>query len=103
MKFFEYLAAGRQVVVSNVPALISFGDVCQHVASPQAFIEVVARMLAAPPSVNEAGVQVAARHTWQWRMDQMLLLVDRVWRERQQASHGISSPSSSAPPRAMAG
>lgn len=103
MKFFEYLAAGRQVVVSNVPALISFGDVCQRVDSPEEFIEVVARMLSASPRVNEAGVQVAARYTWQWRLDQMLLLVDRAWRERQVASHGTSSPTGCAPPRAKAG
>lgn len=103
MKFFEYLAAGRQVVVSNVPALISFGDVCQRVNSPEEFFEVVARILKAPTGVNEAGVQVAARHTWQWRMDQMLTLMDHAWRERQRTLQNVSSPSGANRMRAKAG
>ena len=82
MKFFEYLAAGLPVVAAHVPALAEFSHACELVESQAAFIAALDRVLSGQrPSIEEC-IALAKQHTWEWRMDEMLAILDRTWREK---------------------
>jgi glycosyltransferase involved in cell wall biosynthesis len=82
MKFFEYLAAGLPVVASHVPAVADFSGACDLVASDTAFVAAVDRVLAGQRPELEYCLQLARRFTWQWRMQEMLTLLERAWQTR---------------------
>lgn len=83
MKFFEYLAAGLPVVAGNVPALAEFSHACHVVKSPAEFITALDRVLAGDGVDAEAGAQLARQYTWQWRMGEMLKILEGAWQQRQ--------------------
>jgi glycosyltransferase involved in cell wall biosynthesis len=71
MKYFEYLAAGRPVVATPLPALAEFSALHRQANTPEAFIDVIASALAAP-SVVPIDHPILQSHSWEARLDAML-------------------------------
>lgn len=78
MKFFEYLAAGLPVVSVDLPALREHADVASLAASPQDFIENVARALRNGGPSMESRLDRARQNTYASRTDAMLEILNRV-------------------------
>jgi glycosyltransferase involved in cell wall biosynthesis len=74
MKYFEYLAAGRPVVATPLPALAELGALHREAGTPDALIDAIAGAIAAPTAVpiNHPALQ---SHSWDARLDAML---DRI-------------------------
>lgn len=85
MKFFEYLAAGKPVIASRIPALAEFAPACQFGDTPDELVAAIDRALAGQgPDQREADA-LALGYTWDWRIRQMLDLLQRHWDRRQSA------------------
>ena len=78
MKFFEYLAAGLPVVASHTPALSQFAHECDLVDSALEFTSAVDRVLQGHRADLAQCTRVARRHTWEWRMQEMLAILARA-------------------------
>jgi glycosyltransferase involved in cell wall biosynthesis len=87
MKFFEYLAAGRPVIATPLPALEEFADVYSVADTPQALESVIYRMLSSSPAPNNKALSLARQHTWEWRTDEMILLLRKSVMEKAQGMH----------------
>jgi glycosyltransferase involved in cell wall biosynthesis len=77
IKFFEFLASGRPVVISPLPALESFYD---RVLVARTADEFVARCDAALDDREEARtarIELAARHSWAERIRQLMEHIER--------------------------
>jgi glycosyltransferase involved in cell wall biosynthesis len=99
MKFFEYLAAGLSVVAANVPALAEFARAYVAARSPTEFGAAIQRVLDGHrPDLAECD-RLARRFTWQWRMQQILDVLEHAWRLR----YGLAAGTWTACPRAKAG
>jgi glycosyltransferase involved in cell wall biosynthesis len=75
MKFFEYLAAGRPVIATKLPALEEYREACRFVSSAQEFIEVAERILKGDAPDSLSCDRVARKHTWEWRTQEMLSIM----------------------------
>lgn len=77
IKFFEFLATGKPVVISNLPALRDYyKDV--HVAHDGAeFISACEASLAKPEEGKASRLALAAEHSWPKRIGQMMGLIDQ--------------------------
>ena len=82
MKFFEYLAAGLAVVACHVPAIVPFSGACELVDSQSQFMSAIERILAGQRPDREHCLQLARQYTWQWRMDEMLAVLEKTWQAR---------------------
>jgi len=71
MKYFEYLAAGRPVVATRLPALAEFTALHREADTPDALIAEIANALAAPTAVP-VDDPILKSHTWEARLDAML-------------------------------
>ncbi|HLN26044.1 MAG TPA: glycosyltransferase [Patescibacteria group bacterium] len=71
MKFFEYLAAGRPVVSTPLPALAAFGDLCRTAEEAAAFTDAITRILEGDRPDPTSCAAAARRHSWNWRLDEM--------------------------------
>ena len=79
LKFFEYLASGKPVVMSPLPGLRDYWHL-GYVASPgdeEAFEGAIREALAEPEDapIREERVQEAARHDWAAQAERVLALV----------------------------
>jgi glycosyltransferase involved in cell wall biosynthesis len=68
MKFFEYLAAGKPVVATDLPALAEFRDFFYPAHSVEEFCAALDSALNEEPSRAEARVQIARQYSWSARM-----------------------------------
>jgi glycosyltransferase involved in cell wall biosynthesis len=83
MKFFEYLAAGRSVVATDLPSLNPYAEACTLVDSPEGFISAVEDILKGSGDVPDVsvGIELAKRHTWKWRLGEMLRIMSEKWEQ----------------------
>ena len=73
MKFFEYLAAGRPVVTTPLPALASYGDLCYIAATADELAACLDRIIHCPDTDKiQRGVAEAGRNTYLARTRTML-------------------------------
>lgn len=71
MKFFEYLAAGLQVVSTNLPALKEFSELCFLADSEEAFINSISRVLEGEQRDADRIKDACHIHSWQARYARM--------------------------------
>lgn len=64
LKLHEYLAAGRPVVATHIPALEEFRDVVYMASSADEWVAAIGRALAEGPTAAAARAGIAANHDW---------------------------------------
>jgi len=95
MKFFEYLAAGKPIVGTRLPALTAYESLYWPVDSAEAFEQTLRSLLAGDvkPAV-EAGIEAARAHTWETRCREMVSLMQSLWAQKQSLSATATSETS---------
>lgn len=96
MKFFEYLAAGRSVVTSHVPALDAFAHAHQRADSSEKFIAALDRTLAGQGGDLDECTRIAQQFTWEWRTSEMLAILQDAWQHRHRPTTIAMNPSQHA-------
>jgi glycosyltransferase involved in cell wall biosynthesis len=71
MKYFEYLAAGRPVVTTKLPALAEFSNLHREADGSDAFADAIASALSAP-NIVPLDHPALRSHSWQARIDALL-------------------------------
>ncbi|HVF09407.1 MAG TPA: glycosyltransferase [Abditibacteriaceae bacterium] len=72
IKLWEYLAAGKPIVSTNVAGFRSYSHLCHIASGPQAFIEACRLALQENGDKKAARIAEAARHSWESRVDRLL-------------------------------
>jgi glycosyltransferase involved in cell wall biosynthesis len=83
MKFFEYLAAGRPVVSTDLPAIRPFADLVDIAGTTDEFVKRIDRVLDGRVAPLEQRLAAARANTWVARMDRMLELLESAGRDRE--------------------
>jgi glycosyltransferase involved in cell wall biosynthesis len=78
LKFFEYLAAGKPVVATSLPALRDYSEFYAKADSVEEFCKAVELILSGRGPDEQRCSELAKRHTWDSRLDQMLEIIDHV-------------------------
>lgn len=79
MKFFEYLAAGRQVVARKIQPLEPYGNVCFLADNEDEFLRAVSDVIKNKRAVSQQEIDAAAReHTYESRMKKMLACMEKL-------------------------
>ncbi len=77
MKFHEYMAAGKPIVVSDLPSIAEFRRYCRTARGPEAFTRAVEEALGEEPEGAAAErIAVARRNTWETRLEEIASIVD---------------------------
>ncbi|NNE09692.1 MAG: glycosyltransferase [Gemmatimonadetes bacterium] len=76
MKFHEYLATGKPVVVIELPSLADFRDYCFSARGPDAFVAAIEDALVMPQARPQVPDEVAAANTWESRIESIGAIVD---------------------------
>lgn len=77
MKFFEYLAAGRPVVSTELPALDGYQDVASFVSDRDGFIAAIEGALRGEGPHLDARLEAARLQTYDRRTTKMLDIIER--------------------------
>jgi glycosyltransferase involved in cell wall biosynthesis len=72
IKFFEFLASGRPVVISNLPALKSYYDQVLVATNADEFVARCDAALGDSEAHKTARVELAAKHSWPERIRQLM-------------------------------
>ncbi len=75
MKFFEYLAAGKPVVATPLPALEDYRQAFYTAHTREDFVAAVERVLAGEVPEPALRLDLARKHTWEWRFQEMLKII----------------------------
>jgi glycosyltransferase involved in cell wall biosynthesis len=75
IKFFEFLASGKPVVVSDLPALREFSAAVRVAKTAEEFVRECEQALGDPALGREQRIALAARNTWD---DRVARLLERV-------------------------
>jgi len=81
LKLYEYLACGKPVVSTDVPAAHEVGDVVR-VAASDGFVAAIAAALTDEPSAVAARRRVAAANTWDQRVEQISVILEQALEQR---------------------
>lgn len=76
MKFFEYLAAGRPVVATDLHALSAWGDIAALTKDEAGFTAAIARALEGDVPPLKRRLDAARSHTYESRMEKMMAVVE---------------------------
>lgn len=76
MKFFEYLAAGKPVVATDLPALQDYRTLAYIGETPDGFVHQIDLALQEGEAARERRLAVARDHTYAKRLQRMLVLVE---------------------------
>lgn len=96
MKFHEYLATGKPVVVTDLPSVAEFREHCRTPSTPDEFVRAIDESLEEGGAGAEGRIAVARRNTWEIRLEQ----VARIIEERDRLPR---RPRGSATPRGRVG
>ncbi|MFH1277371.1 MAG: glycosyltransferase [Candidatus Eisenbacteria bacterium] len=75
MKFHEFMATGKPVVVTDLPSLAEFREYCRTPSTPDGFVRALDESLAEGGRGAEERVAVARRNTWEVRLEQVAKIV----------------------------
>lgn len=76
MKFFEYLAAGKPVVATRLPALAEFAEYVHTADDAAGFEAAIEQALAGVGPALGARLRLAEQHTYEARTTKMMRIVD---------------------------
>jgi len=73
LKFFEFLATGKPVVSTSLPALQAFAEIIPMTSSPEAFLQAIDESLGGESSdtPREKRLALARANTWKQRLEEM--------------------------------
>jgi glycosyltransferase involved in cell wall biosynthesis len=77
MKFHEYMATGKPIVVVDLPSIAEFGAYCRMARGPEAFTRAIEEsLLPEPEGAAEKRIEVARRNTWETRLGEIASILD---------------------------
>lgn len=82
MKFFEYLAAGKPVVATDLPTLSEFREHFYCARDADEFAAALDVALAEDPARVAARIELARRYSWRARMEELGAIVHAALRRR---------------------
>jgi len=82
IKFFEFMATGKPVVISKLPALEEFYDAVRVAGSAEEFVERCSEALSEPDTGRERRLALAETHSWPARIAKLMSLIDAKLDER---------------------
>jgi glycosyltransferase involved in cell wall biosynthesis len=85
IKFFELLASGLPLVISELPALRDYYDRVRVARSAEDFVRECEAGLADPEAGRAGRLALAAENTWEHRVERIFVHVDRALAARQGA------------------
>jgi len=78
LKLFEYMAAGKPIVATPIPAVMDYRDLLYVAGDPHSFTRLVERAIAEDDSALVARrVECARQHTWEAHVAQKSMLIRR--------------------------
>ena len=78
MKFFEYLAAGKPVIATDLPTLAEFRDFFYPVHNADEFIAALDSAMSEDAARVEARMQLARKYSWSARMEEIGRIVNEA-------------------------
>lgn len=81
MKFFEYLAAGKVIVSTDLPSLQDFKQAFLVASTPEEMVMQIDRVLKGEVRYDSRMELIAKENTWQKRLNRMLSDLDRSLEE----------------------
>jgi O-antigen/teichoic acid export membrane protein/glycosyltransferase involved in cell wall biosynthesis len=75
LKFWEFMATGKPVVVSGLPELKKYATLIGYAATPDEFSRLIAAALAQPKTNRTERVALAKEHSWERRVERVLALL----------------------------
>lgn len=82
IKFFELLASGKPLVISDLPALREYYGRVAVARTSDEFVHACEAALAHPEAGREERLALAAANTWEHRVERILVHVDRALAEK---------------------
>jgi glycosyltransferase involved in cell wall biosynthesis len=76
IKFFEFLASGRPVVISELPALERYFDAVLVAKTADEFVELCAQAVAEPERGKARRLELAAKNDWSSRITKLMELIE---------------------------
>lgn len=100
LKLYEYLAAGKPVVATPIPALLQMADQVYVAANAPTFAKCIERAVVEDgPDKREERRRIARGQTWETRTAQISHLLEGILRERKRPALDPQSPGCSLPLR----
>jgi glycosyltransferase involved in cell wall biosynthesis len=79
IKFFEYLATGKPVICTELPALADYGETVTLVSDRAGFVTAVDEALAGKQDdTRQARISLALDNTWEKRIEKLLNLIEET-------------------------
>lgn len=78
LKFWEFMATGKPVVVSGLPELSEYRDLIGYASSPSEFASMVEQSLKSPDLHANERIELARKHSWEKRASRLLELLDDI-------------------------
>jgi glycosyltransferase involved in cell wall biosynthesis len=82
IKFFELLASGKPVVISDLPALTDYYDSVLVARDADGFVRACEQALAEPQAGVEARLALARENTWEHRVERLMTHVREALAEK---------------------
>lgn len=82
LKFWEFMATGKPVVVSGVPELREYKPLIQYVKTAKDMIVAIEAALEKPTVLQTERIAEAKRHTWEKRVAQLLSLLEQEFNKQ---------------------
>lgn len=91
IKFFEYLAAGKPVIATNLPALAEFADYYYCMRNASEFSSILYMAINENSSHRARRVEIAQKYSWDERMLEIdRIVTDALERRKGQRTRGLN-------------
>ena len=77
IKFFEYLATGKPVVVTPLPAYDAYVTHVERASDAESFFKKIEALLSTPDTQQSARLALAKQHDWESRLSKILTLISQ--------------------------
>lgn len=78
LKFWEFMATGKPIVVSGTPELMEYQSMISYATSAKQFSKHVAGILVSGAKKDAARAELAAEHTWEKRAKELMKLLKKT-------------------------